>query len=267
MKKSVFHCLILIAFLALGLAPQLALENRIIRPPIYPAPAPIRPTPKYPDAKIHLPILMYHYIRNLTAVKDTLGQRLSVSPQNFEKQLQWLKTHHYQTVNPDYLLRPTPLTGLPIIITLDDGYRDAYENALPLLIKYGFTATFYVLVNGLNKPAYLTWDEVIELKKAGMNIGSHTLHHPNLPTLTTENLTFEIRESKRILDERLNQNTTDFCYPYGAYDHRALQAVNQAGYLTATSTKTDEATEKHSAFELPRLRVFDDTDLNILLTN
>ncbi|KKS41352.1 MAG: Polysaccharide deacetylase family protein [candidate division CPR1 bacterium GW2011_GWA2_42_17] len=245
--------------------PIMALETRPASPLIGVKSAPIKSTFQNISGQDPAPILMYHYIRDTEKRTDLLGQKLSTSPKNFDAQLSWLKNHGYETVAPNFLLTPHAIMGKPIILTFDDGYRDAFTGALPLLKKYNMTATFYVIVNSLGKPIYLTWDEIKIMKASGMNIASHTLHHPPLATLSTQKIDWELSESKRELDKRLNQNTIDFAYPYGSYDRRVVESAKKAGYQTAVTVMTGVASEKNNMLELPRLRVSDNTNFEELL--
>src|SRR5258706_14495245 len=112
-----------------------------------------------------------------------------------------------------------PLPDKPIVLTFDDGYRDAYEIAFPLLKKYGLTGTFYVVPGFVGEPAYVTWGELKEMQQAGMEIGAHTMHHPFLTRLSSVNAFREIFMSRLLLASQLEVPITTFAYPYN--DHNA----------------------------------------------
>ncbi|HYL07684.1 MAG TPA: polysaccharide deacetylase family protein, partial [Candidatus Udaeobacter sp.] len=134
---------------------------------------------------ISVPILMYHYIRPSPSIRtDMLGYRLSVTPQNFEVQMDWLYAHGFHAVNFNdlraYFAGRTPLPAKPVIITLDDGYRDLYTAAYPVLQAHRFTAVAYIVTSFVNQPAYVTAAEVVEMDRAGIEIASHTIDHSSL---------------------------------------------------------------------------------------
>jgi len=220
-------------------------------------------TEQTPIKEYKVPILMYHYIRDLNDSNDKVGTNLSVSPKKFDEQLKWLRDNGYNTVNPDYLLTPYALTSKPIIITFDDGYKDAYTDAYPILKKYGFTATFYLITNYLekNNPNYLSWDQVRELKNTNMNIGSHTISHPSLDKANDNSLTKEIENSKKIIEEKIGSAINDFCYPSGKYDTRTISALKKIGFKTAATVKSGVANQNSNLFELPRIRMTNNISL------
>lgn len=220
-----------------------------------------------PITEYQVPILMYHYIRDFSDPNDELGAKLSVSPETFAEQLQWLKDNGYQTVNPDYLLTPYALPLKPVILTFDDGYRDAYTVAYPILKKYDFAATFYIITDYIEKgnPRYLAWDQVREMKAGGMNIGSHTLTHPDLEKCTTDRVNRELVDSKKLIEDKIGSEVTDFCYPSGKYNQEIVTQVENAGYKTATTVKSGIADQDSKLFELPRFRIQNETNLENIL--
>lgn len=230
------------------------------------------PTPTQTQ-NYNIPILMYHYIRDFNDPNDQVGTNLSVSPQKFEEQLKWLKDNGYQTVDFKYLAnRSFDPTGaqdqnhMYVILTFDDGYEDTYTNALPILKKYEFTATFYIIINYVGKDGYMSWQQINELKNSGMNIGSHTLSHPDLAKATDSKMEKEISQSKKILEEKNGATISDFCYPSGKYDNRTIEALKKYGFQTATTTKSGIFdSEKNNPLEIPRYRITTQTELNKIL--
>ena len=212
-----------------------------------------------------VPIFMYHYIRSYVDPSDTVGENLSVSSEAFEKQIAWLKENGYETVSMDSFVHPKPLAGKPIVLTFDDGYQDAYDTAFPLLRRYGMTGTFYIITDKIGTPGYLTWDEVSEMRAAGMIFGSHTLSHPDLKTLPSGTLKREIIASKKLLEQKLGGNVTDFCYPSGKYDDAVVAEVRRDGYKTAVTTHSGISLVKDDPFTLKRLRITEHTDIRALL--
>lgn len=212
-----------------------------------------------------IPIFMYHYIRDYSNPNDPIGVNLSVSPEKFEEHLTWLKDNGYQTVFPNFFKNPEPLSFKPIILTFDDGYQDAYDNAFPLLQKYQMAGMFYLIIDKIGTPGYSTWDEIIKMQKAGMDFGSHTLTHPNLRNLTITNMKREIEGSKEILGQKIGQEITDFCYPSGKYDNEVLKELQMDNYQTAVTTNSGISSLKDNPFLLKRLRITDSTNVQAIL--
>jgi peptidoglycan/xylan/chitin deacetylase (PgdA/CDA1 family) len=162
--------------------------------------------------------------------------------------MRYLQQNGYHVVTPDDLMEflesRQRLPRKSVLITMDDGYRSAYEIAYPVLKKYGFKATLMIYTSfvGVSQQA-ITWEQLRELKADGFTIGSHTVLHSNLTTpqegedqeAFAKRVHKEIFVSKQILDQKLGQNTTVFAYPFGYYDQRTMELVRAAGYRLAFS--------------------------------
>lgn len=220
-----------------------------------------------------VPILMYHYIRVVTDPNDTLGANLSVSPENFTKQLDYLAANNYQTISMQQLRDgfagnyKIDAGKKPIIITFDDGYDDAYTQAFPILKKHNMTGVFYIITGQIGQSERMTSNQIVELDKAGMVISSHTKNHLDISTLATAQLNLQLSESKTYLEQLLGHPIVDFCYPAGKYNQNDITVLKNDGYLTATSTKTGIADKKSNLFELPRIRMQNDTNLSKVLNS
>ncbi|NJL03876.1 MAG: polysaccharide deacetylase family protein [Chloroflexaceae bacterium] len=233
-------------------------------PPILPPPT-ITPTPSpEPTAALlaqaeigYVPILMYHYVREVDPVQDELGYRLSVTPDVFEQQLLWLKERAYVTISMAHLTeclngqRTCPPNA--VVLTFDDGYADAATEALPLLLKHGFTATFYVVPGFVGKPGYMDWEQIRLLHTSGMEIGSHSISHPDLSALDAEAVRMELTESRAIIEAELGAPVRSFCYPAGKYADTVIELAQAAGYTNAVTTWQGRNMQR--IFELPRRRV------------
>lgn len=220
------------------------------------------PSLKPLQAEQSIPILMYHYIRNNPDPTDHIGTGLSVSPTVFEKQLAELKAAGYTTVTFNSLKNGSP--EKPIILTFDDGYDDAYGNALPTLRKQGMTGVFYIVSNFIDKPYYVTSSQVRELHAAGMEIGSHTINHRDLSKMGENEQRQQLTESKQKLEALIGQPVDSFCYPAGRYNQTTVQLAKEVGYTTSTTTKPGIAKGRDltdSPHELRRIRVTDQTDI------
>lgn len=218
-----------------------------------------------------VPILMYHYIRDYTDQSDPTGLNLSVSPSIFDQQMSYLAQNNFQTISPsqmsDGFLGKYKISNnkRPIVITFDDGYADAYMAAYPILKKYNFSATFYIITGQVGQSERMTSGQIIDLYKNGMNIGSHTVSHLNLPSLPADELQRQLADSKQYLEQLLGHKIYDFCYPSGKFDDNVMVNLNALGYKTATTTKNGIPDLNANIFELPRIRVQNSTNLSKVL--
>ena len=144
-----------------------------------------------------------------------------------------------------------------LIITFDDGWKNQYRYAFPILKKYNFPATFFIVVNQTGGNLFMNWQQLKELLNSGMEIGSHTISHPNLKKLTSSQLISEIENSKTILEKKLDCQIEVFAYPYGIFDSKIVETVHKAGYKTARTTISglDQNTEK--LYTLKAIQVYD----------
>ena len=185
--------------------------------------------------KKNLLILAYHRV-------NVLNDGLSVRPNEFEKQIFFLKESGFRTLLLKDYIHITHTNGSLdkgryVVITFDDGWEDNYTYGFPILKKYGYRATIFLTVSKIGKDKdYLTWDQVKEMMDFGFEFGSHTLTHPHLTKIPLEKARLEIIESKNILEKRLKQKIETFCYPYGDYDKTIVELVKDAGYRGAVVT-------------------------------
>lgn len=214
----------------------------------------------YPVSDEQVPILMYHYIRPDPGPDDPIGQGLSVSPELFAEHLAFLADGGYTPISmsdlADIWEGREPPPPKPIVLTFDDGYRDFYTNAWPLLREYGFPATVYLITSVIDHPEYLTREMILEMDASGLvDFGSHTTYHPSLPALADADAEDEIVDSKLVLEELLGHPVRTFCYPTGAYSDRDVALVDTAGYALAVTTEWDYADPTMDPGLLPRIRI------------
>jgi len=212
-----------------------------------------------------VPILMYHYVRPLPGNDDPLGQRLSVSPEMFAAQMDWLAQHGYTPITLADLAAirsgEMPAPARPIVLTFDDGYRDFYENAWPILRGHRFRATVFVITGSVGRPAYLTWGMIRELDRSGLiEIGGHTVHHTDLTQIADP--TAEIEDCARELQRELGHPVRSFAYPAGKFDARVEAATRAADFTLAVTTRPGWATPDDDPLALPRVRVSGDETLD-----
>jgi peptidoglycan/xylan/chitin deacetylase (PgdA/CDA1 family) len=207
------------------------------------------------------PILMYHYIRVNPVPSDILGLHLSVTPYEFNQQMKYLRNHGNHAVSLARLARHirygASLPRKPFVITLDDGYRDAYTAAFPILKRYHFHATFFIVTGFVGTPRYVTWNQIHRMDRAGMEIGVHTLDHMDLTIQPGWRVWQEIHRSKIEIEHHLHHAVWTFAYPSGAFNQLALQDVHRVGYLAAVSTNPGTLHSQTTINYLARVRVLD----------
>lgn len=219
------------------------------------------PTPTLTGHSVTIPILMYHYLSDPPPGADAIRRDLSVSPHLFESHLAYLRQAGYQTISFNDLIyalsQEAHLPPQSIIITFDDGYRDNYTNAFPLLRKYGYTATFFIFnypIDSYNVD-YLTWEMVIEMHRAGMEFGSHSYRHSDLSGKDVDFLVYEILGSKEAIEERIQEPVRFFSYPAGRYDELTIRVLESANFWAAATTQWGAQHSYRNRFELSRVRV------------
>ena len=187
----------------------------------------------FPKGADGVRILCYH------RVNDTQQDYMSVSVSNFREQMKFLKENGYQTVSLNTFrgISAVRQGAKQIVITFDDGWRDNYNFAFPIMKEYGFVATIFLIANEIEKPNFLTESQILEMKRAGFQFGSHTLTHLDLKSASKEEQENEILGSKIKLQKRLDFPIDYFCYPKGLHTEETISLVQQVGYLGACSNR------------------------------
>ncbi|MFN2479368.1 MAG: polysaccharide deacetylase family protein [Pseudonocardiaceae bacterium] len=226
-----------------------------------------------PDSRGYGPlprVLMYHSV----APYDHDPHLVTVRPQRFEQQMRWLHRRGLRATSMRELLAARRHgTGRGLVgLTFDDGYADFREHALPVLARFGFTATVFVIADLLGGANYwdqpgprktlMTAEEIRHIAACGMEIGSHSRRHVSLTSITSADLTNEVSRSRTILQEVSGQEVSGFCYPYGHVDEPAVNAVRAAGYHYGCAIWRSPLTALHA---LPRSYIGDrDGSLRLL---
>jgi len=205
---------------------------------------------------VRLPIFVYHLIRE-RAIESTEALRLTVAPDIFESQMSYLGAKGYETLAladlAAHFREGKPLPEKAVILTFDDGWEEQFETAVPILRNYGLRATFFVVTNYVGHHEFFSWDQIRTLISYGMTIGSHSRHHPDLAEISSaDELRDEIETSKAILERETGTSIDAFAYPYGAYNHETIAAVERAGYTTA---RADKFGLVHSEADLYTLKI------------
>lgn len=207
--------------------------------------------------KLWIPTLVYHRIEDAPATASDMYKQMTVSPEWFDKQMKYLADNKFTPIHftdvTNYLEKGTALPARPIIITFDDGWKNQYTAALPILKKYKMTGTLYIIAGYIGYGAYLNVDELKEMRDYGMEIAAHSMTHPSLTLV--KNAKEEIENSKKILEEKLGVVVTAFAYPNGAFNAAVEQLVKNAGYKTGRAFGNGIGISKDNLYELPVVRI------------
>jgi peptidoglycan/xylan/chitin deacetylase (PgdA/CDA1 family) len=216
-------------------------------------------------AENKVPILTYHSI-------DNSGSVISTSPEKFRSQMQYLNDSAFNVISLEEIVscihenRHFPPRS--VAITFDDGFKNNYDIAYPVLKEYGFKATIFLVTGYCGKnnqwqgqPAEIPvldimgWDEVVEMSNNGIDIGAHTVNHPNLLELSLEQAKDEIVDSRKILGERLEKNILFFAYPYGGKTNKFSNIIKDE-FQCAVSTELKVADLDSDIYSLPRIDMY-----------
>jgi peptidoglycan/xylan/chitin deacetylase (PgdA/CDA1 family) len=216
-----------------------------------------------------IPILMYH---SVSCSPSRRFKQFTVSPVEFTEQIAFLYHHHYTPITVTQLInarsnRSFILPERPIVLTFDDGFADFWTDALPVLRKYGFTATLYIPTAYINSTSQwlqqvgertrpmLTWEQLAEISKSGIECGAHSHSHTKLDTLPHSLARNEILHSKIVLEDYLSKEIFCFAYPYGYSTARIRQMVLEAGFTSACAVRHAMSQVTDDPFSLARLMV------------
>lgn len=213
-------------------------------------------------------ILMYHAVD--VPPKNAQLPNLYVTPRMFRFQMWYLKYAGFSVVSLDELLvaisEKRHVRDL-VALTFDDGYKNFYTNAYPVIKKYHYPSTVFIVSRFVGKGRgpdsekaktgipFMNWDEIREISENGVSIGSHTLSHPSLISLPPEELKREVGESKRELEKYVKTSIDLFCYPNGEHTGHVKEAVQREGYLGAVSTIKGHVEPGADPFALKRIPI------------
>jgi peptidoglycan/xylan/chitin deacetylase (PgdA/CDA1 family) len=215
----------------------------------------------------HLPILMYHRVH----LKETSATaRYRVTPEAFAEQLRYLRDAGFYSITLEAwriaMATKTPLPGRAILITFDDGYQDFRDYAWPLLKRYGFSATVFLVadeIGGSNRwdsfygeeIALLDWSDIRKLQDEGVEFGSHSVTHRHLTALSPWEIVSEGARSRAILQQGLDRLPNAFAYPYGDQDDVVQHLLGACGYVFGLSCKPGLSRFQDSLLALPRIEI------------
>lgn len=205
-----------------------------------------------------VPILCYHGV-----LDNPWGiEGLFVKINEFDKQMKYLKDNGYTTLFTSEIASAY-LYEKPIIITFDDGYKDVYTNAYPILQKYNLKANSYIISGWINGDVYMTIDMIKELiSSPNFEIGSHTVNHKQLANLSEEEILYEIKQSKEDLEQLLKTDINVIAYPVGSYDSRVIKIVSNYYTYALSTDNGKENPYSLNTYNLKRIYVMRNYSIN-----
>jgi len=214
-------------------------------------------------------VLYYHRV-------EDEAHRSCVRPAAFAEQMAHLRREGFALLSlrtvREHLDAHRPFPDRAVVVTFDDGFADNYHNAFPVLQKESIPMTLFLtaafigtgelpVIRDRSGVAPLDWPQVNEMARHGIDLGAHTLTHPNLTTLDDEALWREIAESRDRIEQRTSTRVRSFCYPRGDFDARVKGVVREAGYELACTTMEGCVTPDTHPFSLRRTFIANDDTL------
>ena len=201
-----------------------------------------------------VPILLYHSIPN----HSSPDSRYEVSADDFMAQMRKLREWGYDTVSIQELVnhinKGHTLPPRPIVISFDDGYQNVFDNAYPVMERFGFTGTIYIVANRLNSEGFLNQEELELLLESGWEVGSHGMTHTEL-TQNHNLVRTEILQSRLDLDNTLGIKVFSFAYPFGSLDWYISNKVFDYGYRAAVGVGNLSVHSYGTVYNLSRREV------------
>ncbi len=201
-----------------------------------------------------IPVLMYH------SITEDSRKIFSVNKKDFYNQMKYLKDNGFNTLSLDevyeHMINKKPFPEKSAVITFDDGYKDNYDNAYPILKELGLKATIFVVTGNVDEGSYyLSSEEIKKLQRDNIDIQSHTVNHLKLSKLTQNQRIKELSDSKEYLEKLLNKKVKYMAYPYGKYNENVIQDVMEAGYKMAFTTNQGWMNLDQGMYSLKRVIV------------
>jgi peptidoglycan/xylan/chitin deacetylase (PgdA/CDA1 family) len=204
-----------------------------------------------------IPVLCYHNIRSAL---DDHSPELTVTVKTFDDQIKMLHDSGYHTIVPDqlynYVTRGSALPARPIMLTFDDSHEEHFSIAANEMKKYGFRGVFFVMTIAIDKPHYLSSEEIRALSGDGNTIACHTYDHPLLTRLPNTDWSREIDEPKRLLEKITGKPVDYFAYPYGAWNEKAVEELKERG-IKAAFQLSEQQSVRDPLFTIRRIMVSD----------
>ena len=219
---------------------------------------------RIPQSNKKVRVLMYHSISE--HVGKEKHNKWRVKPKDFEKQMNWFYKNNWKSFTISELVKLDEIPKKSFVVTFDDGFEDNFLNAFPILKKYNFKATIYLVPNQKTNhweekntsvlSNLLNNEQILQMQNSGLiEFGSHTLSHVNLSTINDEQLLNELKKSKEEVEKITNQECEAFAYPYGKFDDNIVNSVKKVGYKKATVVKRGLFKKDDDVFTIKRVGI------------
>lgn len=200
-----------------------------------------------------VPVICYHAVTDDQSKKNSIV----IPKDKFKEQLKTIKDYGYITLTMSelnaYLFEDKPIPEKSVVITFDDGYRDNYVNAFPILKELNMKASIFVIGSYVNKDLYLTGDEIKEMSDYGIDIESHTFSHKGLPTMSYDEQLKELKKSKEVIEKLTQKKVISIAYPEGKYNENTKKAVSNAGYSMGFTIERGYADRNDNCAKINRI--------------
>ncbi|RKS15712.1 polysaccharide deacetylase family protein [Flavobacterium sp. 120] len=196
-------------------------------------------------SKKEVPILCYHNIRDFSASASGNIKVYTVKPPAFAEQMKALADAGYETILPeqlyDYLVYDVPLPAKPIMITFDDTREEQFSIGAAEMKKYGFKGVFFIMTVSINRPGYMSKEQIKSLSDNGHVVGAHTWDHHMVTKYAGDDWNMQLVKPKAKLEDIIGKPVKDFAYPFGLWNTAAIPEIKKSDYKMAyiLSTKRD----------------------------
>jgi peptidoglycan/xylan/chitin deacetylase (PgdA/CDA1 family) len=201
-----------------------------------------------------IPVFVYHRFG------DNRNPSTDIPAETFEKQLKFLSENHYHVIPfgkaVEKWMNGVPIPDSTVILTIDDGYLSFYENALPLLKKYGFTATVFVQTETVGGNDFMNWDQLNRIRQAGIEIGNHSAEHFHFvdagPEMVRHVFAEDLQKAALAFKAHLGISPVIYAYPYGEWTPAMAEVLRQNGIVAAAAQNSGVFCESSNAYAVPR---------------
>ena len=196
-------------------------------------------------SKKEVPVLCYHHIRNFKAGESENMKSYSVTPAAFAEQMKALHDSGYTTILPDqlyeYLVHDGVLPAKPVMLTFDDTDEEQYSIGKTEMDKYGFKGVYFIMTISINRPRYMSKDQIKNLSDSGHVIAGHTWDHHMVTKYQGEDWDTQLVKPRKQLEAITGKSITYFAYPFGLWNQAAIPEIKNRDYKLAfiLSTKRD----------------------------
>lgn len=193
-------------------------------------------------AKKQVPILCYHHIQPILATDSEYKREYTVTPENFAAQMKALKDNGYHSILPaqlyEYLVHDAPLPDKPVMLTFDDTDGEQYTLGATEMNKNGFKGVFFIMTVSMNRPHYMTKEQIKELSDTGHDVEAHTWDHHMVTKYTGNDFEIQLVKPKKKLEDLTGKPVNYFAYPFGIWNKASIPEIKSRGYKMAFSLAT-----------------------------